>query len=371
LAIGNIHFGSLAFHPFFNATSGYSDNVYLAPEGDPNGREKSSAYISYSPGLSCDWNKTKYRIQLSYLYEFFRYDNREVDNKDLFDLDSRFDFRFGKSGNGINLDGGYRYRKTSDPFTSEQQADNRKETSAKFAVRFNLKDRFGLSFNSKLIQHRFMDYVPASKWNKDIVNLSSKASMKPFTKTDILLEYGLIISEYKNPNKPSNADSKTHTTVKLSGAIKAGFQWKNYNDSNGIGVSSPDTWRVEVDLKHTFSEFTSFQLSFERNIEDSDFRQSGQDAGFYYSNRIKLAVNHKLTYKIETLIDIFYNYSNYNNVSRKDEVWQFDLGLNYQFLDWIGASIKYNHRMRNTNINVFDAFNYRNYQSNVALNLIF
>jgi hypothetical protein len=247
LAIGNIHFGSLVFQSLLNTSSGYVNNVYLAHEGDPNEPKKSSAYISYSPGLICDWNKNKYRIRLSYLYEFFEYDKIEVDDKGLFDLDSKLDFRFGKSGNGIDLNGGYRYRKTSDPFTIEQQAANRKETSAKFAAGFNLRDRFGLSFNSKLIRHRFIEDAPARKWNKDMVNLSSKASMRPFTKTDILIEYGLAIIEYKDPNKSLYDDSKIHTlltglewkaTEKLFGAIKAGYQWKKYDNSQSPGAKS-------------------------------------------------------------------------------------------------------------------------------------
>lgn len=380
LAIGDINIGSLEFHPFLNSSSGYEDNVFLAPEGDPN--EKSSAYTSYSPGLSCDWNKNNYRIQLSYLYEFFKYDKSEVDDKDLFDLNSSFVFRFGKSGNGIDLDGGYRYRKTSDPFTSEQQADNRKESSSKFAVRFNLRDRFGLGFNSKLIKHRFMDDGLARKWNKDVINLSSKASIMPFTKTCILLEYGLTMIEYKDPNKSLNDDSKIHSlltglewkaTEKLFGAIKAGYQWKKYDYSKGSGTGSPDTWKVEIGLKHTFSEFTSLQLSFERNIEDSDFKYSGKDAGFYYSNQLQCVFNHKLNYKLETWLDVFYNYSDYNNVSREDEVWQLDLGLSYQFLDWIWASIDYQSRMRDTNIgsNELDSFDYKSNQYSVGLNLIF
>ncbi len=356
---------------------GYAYNVYLTPDWDANGK-KSSSYMSYSPGLTCDWNKTRYRIQLSCLSESFRYDNKDVDDRNLFDLDSKLVFRFGKSGNGINLDGGYRYRKTTDPFTSEQQATNRKEKSAKFNVRFNLKDRFGLSLNSKLIQHRFMDDIPASKWNKDMITISSKADLRPFTKTGILLEYKVVISEYKDPNKASNYDSKIHSlltgleweaTAKLSGAIKAGYQWKEYNELN----NQPHTWRLEVDLKHTLSELTSLQLSFERNIEDSDFNHTSKDAGVYYSNQIQFAVNHKVSYKIETWIGIYYNYSDYKDVSRKDEVWQFDLGLGYQFLDWIGAFIKYQSRNRATRIGSDDTLDldYKSNQFSVGINLKF
>jgi hypothetical protein len=388
-AIGNIHLGSIELHPFFNTTAGYVDNAYLAPDG----YEKSSSYNSFTPGIRCDWNKTKYRIQLSYLYEFFRYDIREVDDKDLFDFNSKFDFRFGKNGHGINMHGGYDYLKTSDPYTSEQRADNRKEGNVKFGVKLNMRDRFGISFDSKLIQHRFIDDTLARKWNQDIVNLLSKVNIRPFTKTDILLEYGLIISDYSNPleynsnpNETLNDNSKTHSlltgfeweaTAKIIGVFKAGYQWKKYNDPKGIGNRSPETWKVHVDLKHTLSEFTSFQLGFERSIDDSYFQYAAKDAVFYYTNRMKLALDHKLTHKIGTWVDISYNYSKYNNIPRKDEVWQFDLGVDYQFLDWIGAHINYHSRIRNTNIHESDTldnpdtFDYKNNQYNIGLNLVF
>jgi hypothetical protein len=135
---------------------------------------------------------------------------------------------------------------------------------------------------------------------------------------------------------------------------------------------------LEIGLIHTFSELTTLQLSFERNIEDSDFEHSDMEAGFYYSNQIQFAVNRKLNYKVETWFDIFYNYSNYNNVSREDEVWRIDMGLSYQFLDWIGASIKYQSRMRDTKISSNGPFlddtsdlDYKSNQFIIGLNLIF
>ncbi|MGA1840016.1 MAG: outer membrane beta-barrel protein [bacterium] len=390
-AIGNIHFGSLEFHPFFNTTAGYADNVNMIPEGDINEREKSSVYTSYSPGLNCDWNKNNHEIRLSYFYEFLNYNKEEIHDRELFDLDSKIDFRFEKSGKKIDLSGGYKYRKTFDPFSTEQQAYDRKETSSKFAAGFNFMDRFGLGFASGLIQHRFMDAEPARRYNKDVISFFSKASIRPFTKTDILLEYGLIMNEYNDPNKASYYDSKTHflltgiewaVSAKISGTIKSGYQWKYYDDPNEIGLGSPETWRAEVDLRYTFSELTSFQLRFERNIEDSDFRYAGREAGFYYSNQIQFTAKHKFNYKLETWLDIFYNYSNYNKVSREnsreDEVWQFDLGLSYQFRDWIGAGLKYRARIRDTKIVSVESISdnnsdldYKSDQISIELNIIF
>ncbi|MGA1863950.1 MAG: outer membrane beta-barrel protein [bacterium] len=386
-AIGNIHFGSLALQPFLNVSSGYADNPYLTPDRDPNEQKKSSFYSSYSPGLNCNWNKNNYGIQLSYLYEFLDYNKEEIHDRELFDLDSRLDFRFGKSGKEIYISGGHRYRKTFDPFSSEQQAYNRNETSSNFAAGFNFMDRFGLGFDSGLIQHRFKDPTPARKYDKDVINLSSKINIRPFTKTDILLEYELIVNDYKDPDKASYHDSKTHciltgiereVSAKLSGAIKAGYQWKYYNDLNDIGLGSPETWRAEVDIRHTLSALTYFQLRFERNIEDSDFKYAGQDAGFYKSNKVQFTVNHKLSYKLETWLDIYYNYSNYNRVSsedsREDEVWQFDLGISYQLRDWIGAGLKYRARIRNTKIeSIADESNldYKSDQVSIGVNLMF
>jgi len=102
-AIGNIHFGSMEIHPFLSISEGYVDNVYLTPEEATNRDKKSSGYRSYTPGLRCDWNKEKYRFRFNYLSEIVRYDNPDVDDKDLYDLDSEFDLKFGKSGHGFHL----------------------------------------------------------------------------------------------------------------------------------------------------------------------------------------------------------------------------------------------------------------------------
>ncbi|MGA1844483.1 MAG: outer membrane beta-barrel protein [bacterium] len=380
--IGNIHFGSLEIHPFLNVTEGFVDNPYLARKG----YEKTSGYRSYVPGVRCDWQKTKYRFQLSYLFEIFRYDIRDVDDKDLFDLDSAFDTQFGKSGHGLFVDGGYRYRKTSDPPTTEDRAENRRETDARLGVRLNMRDRFGIALNAGLVEHRYEDSSVADDRNRDVLTLTSKATLRPFTKTAILLEYGYTASDYCDPVQAVRSDSTTQSvltgleweaTAKLSGAIKGGYQWKEYNDASGTGDRMPETWKVAVDLKQTFSEFTSLTLAMERRIEDSTFLYAGREAEFYYSSMGRLGLDHQLTYKIGTWIDLSYTYSDYRNVPRKDEMYECRAGLDYQFLEWIWGTINGSMRQRNTNISEQDTldspdtYDYRTYQVNIGLNLVF
>jgi len=381
-SIGNIHFGSLEVHPFLNITEGFVNNPYLARKGF----EKTSGFRSYVPGVRCDWQKTKYRLQLSYLYEIFRYDIKDVDDKDLFDLDSAFDIQFGKSGHGLSVDGGYRYRKTSDPFTTEERAENRTEGDGRFGVRLNMRDRLGIAMNAGLVEHRYDDSMIADDKNRDVLTLTTKATLKPFTKTAILLEYGYIASDYCDPVQAARSDSTTQSlltgleweaTAKLAGAVKAGYQSKEYNNASGTGDRTPKTWKVAVDLKQTFSEFTFLSLAMERRIEDSTFQYAGREAEFYYSNHTKLGLDHQLTYKVGTWIDLAYTYSEYKNVPRRDEMYEFQAGIDYKFLDWIWGNINVSMRQRITNISEADTldspdtFDYRTHQLNIGLNLVF
>ena len=370
--IQNIHFGSLEVHPFFSFAEGYVDNVYLAPKG----YEKSSAYRSFTPGLRCDWNKLKYRIKLGYTFQSFKYDQRGVEDKNLYDLDSVFNFKFGKSGHGLDLDGGYRYRKTSDPYTSEDRTEVHKDTIASFGFRINMRDRIGIGINSSMDQLRYVEGSTALRRNRDIVKISPKIIIKPFTKTGILLEYQYSSNEYRDRIYAESPDSETHSaltgfeweaTEKLSGAIKAGYQWRDYDDPNGTVTRSPETWKVEVDLKQTFSEFTSLKLNLERRIEDTDYQYGGQTAQYFYSNQVELSLDHQLTYKVGTWIDLSYTLSDYHNTPREDQIWQFDLGFDYQFLDWIWGHFDYNARIRESNT----IFDYQSSQFNLGLNLVF
>lgn len=379
LAVGNIHFGSIEIHPFFSVREGYDSNISLARRG----KEESSGYRVFTPGVRCDWKKTRYNIQLSYLYDICNYDKKDVQDRDFYHLDSKYNFNFGKSGHDIDLDGKYSYRRTTEPATTEEEAESRKESNLNLGFKLNLRDRLGLGLYPSFTNYRYDDFDFAEERDRDIMRLSAKVSIRPFTRTGILLEYGYAKSEYRNTERAENDDSKTNSlltgleweaTAKLKGAVKAGYQWKDYigKDPNEIGTGSPETWKVEVDLTHRFSDFTSFRLDLERRISDSTYEtDDGQSAKYYYSNGIQFGLDHSLTYKVSTSLSIKYDYADYRNVPRRDEIWQFDLGLSYKFLDWISARVGYQNRTRECNVEDSDAYGYKSNQVNLGLNLVF
>ncbi|MBN2373330.1 outer membrane beta-barrel protein [bacterium] len=375
-AVGNIHFGSVEIHPFFSVREGYSSNVSL----DRRGEEVSSGYRVFTPGIRCDWKKTQYNFKLSYLYDIRNYDKEDIQDRNFYRLDTEYDFMFGKSGYDFDLDGKYTYRRTTEPATAEEESENRKEGNLNLGFKLNVRDRLGFGIYPKLANYRYDDFDLAQQRDRDVKGISAKASIKPFTRTGILFEYGYAKSEYINKQRAENDDSRAHSlltglewdaTAKLEGAVKAGYQWKEYIGKDQ-GTGSPETWKVAIDLTHRFTDFTSFRLDLERSISDSTYKTSdGQEARYYYSNGIQFGLNHSLTYKVSTSLKIKYDYSDYTNVPRNDQIWQFDLGLGYKFLDWISAQVSYQNLTRECSVEDSDAYDYKSYQFNLGLNLVF
>lgn len=370
-AVGNLRLGSMEIHPFFSIREGYSSNVHLNSKGE----EKASGYRAFTPGIRCNWDRTRLWFKLGYYYEIFRYDRKDVATdllgKDLYDLDSQYGLRFGRAGHDFKVDGGYRNRRTTEPSTSEELAENRKEQDIRFGLSLSIMDRFNISVNPGLRTERYDYEALAAQRDRDITSVTTTFGIRPFTKTSIILRYGYSKNEYKNTERAENDDSKTHSistglswaaTAKLSGSIAAGYQWKKYV-RGAEETRSPNTWRLEADLRQNFSEYTSLTLSMDRRITDTTYN----DVKYYYENIVRLGLSHRLTYKVRTWFDIGFDYADYRQDPRTDSKWNVGLGFNYRFLEWVSGQVGYSSQIRDSNVEN----NYRANQISMGLNFVF
>jgi hypothetical protein len=365
-----IHFPdvNLEIDPYVFVTQTWDSNIYYEPED-----EKDDFVTTVSPGVACrwPWRAGRYLLKLGYVADIINFWEYTAESRvdHTAQISAQFDFN-----HGARLELMDRFRRTKDPADSENTQDyqrNRNIASAEISVEREKFD-FGLKYTN--IRDYYDDLEYLNKW---IHIFSPRIYYRLLAKASLLAQYDYGLVRYDHPGDPhSNAEYHQpmlgltgKLSQKLTGTIKAGYQWRYYSDKEKKDFTG---WVVRADLRYDYSSRTSFGLFGERSVNESSY----QNQSYYSLFRVGADVQQELGRRLILSLSGWYQLNKYPEETaqgtktdkRKDNLWAGFADLRYQVLEWLSADLIYAYRKRDSDFPVFD---YDRHQVSLQLAAIF
>ena len=184
-------------------------------------------------------------------------------------------------------------------------------------------------------------------------------------RTAALVEYQHIVKDYDVGNVYDSTADLVFLGVqfdpagKLKGDIKAGYGWKDYDESLPVRSNTSNTWMVASHVRFDQSKYTNFQLVAIREFQD--------DADFgnvpYYRTFASLTAEHFFTYKIGASAIVAYQQNDYTEDApdpltgsfgkRNDDIWTFGVGAFYNIQKYLKTRLDYQYITRDSNFNTY------------------
>jgi hypothetical protein len=350
-AAGNMHYGQLEIHPSVSLTETYNDNIF------PLQSDRKADWITtITPGI---------KLALPYRRHLFTAEyNAVIDlhskysSEDTTDQNGRVlaDFKIGSL---FGLTVGDTYTKGHEPraTSASGQIEKFERNAPSISATYQLANRSKIQ----------LDYTRA-RWNFQVNDFrthdedltSAYFYYRFMPKTSAFVEYDWRNFSYDQ--KTNGLDSQAYIgwlgltweiSERTRGTVKAGYHQKNFKD-----VSNRDygTWGASVDVKHAFSDAASLYLIAMRDVNESRVANTY----YYVTTGAYAEYTHKLTEKISAVARVSYGVDDYSNViapdtqTRSDKTFLGGAGLKYQMRDWVGFSLDYNYRNRNSNIPAYN-----------------
>jgi len=155
-------------------------------------------------------------------------------------------------------------------------------------------------------------------------------------------------------------------SAKLTGTIKFGYTFKNYDNFLAGRNNSPDSFALGIQTLYRYSNFTQISLTAQRSIqEDLDF---GNNA--YENTAVYLTVSHEWHFfRLTTYASASYTNNSYLNdvvdsatgvlQLRKDRIITFGAGAGRPLTKWLRLRLDYSYADRGSN---FSGFTYNEHR---------
>jgi opacity protein-like surface antigen len=221
-------------------------------------------------------------------------------------------------------------------------------------------NRFGWSLEYRDIMYNYETdgWQSENRWDN---NVNAIATYRIFTKTYLLAElnYGNI-----NYCSDTNSDAnlyqgligvKGKLTAKLTGTVKAGWQYRDYTRSTQKDCDSPVTM---AGLLEQFTDRDTLSIDWIRSPYESLYTGTN----YYVDNSIALKYKHKFTEKLTGNLKGLYRLSQYPTETvvggawkkRLDNTWSVGAGAEYAVQKWLTCKAGYDFIQRKSNFGTFD-----------------
>ena len=131
-------------------------------------------------------------------------------------------------------------------------------------------------------------------------------------------------------------------TARTTGEVSAGRTTKDFKDP---ALTDPTTTTVAGRLSWTPRERTSFSLYGSRDFEES----TATFGDFYISELIGASVHESIAERWKAFAYLNNTKDHYNS-GRRDELWDYGLGLDYSFRRWLSVGAQYTILNRKSNV---------------------
>jgi len=340
------------FYPSVSATYTSEDNVFRQPT-----IEISDSALTLSPELLFINTFGKHQFTAEYVGEFASYDKRSTENYAdhslvldvLYDLSRKFNVELQAS-----YKKGHESRATSGiVFTDiNEWAENR--VFARFAYgRKTAKAR--LEFDVALSDLEYTNNNQSSR-DRKTTEVSARALYNVGSKTSIFGELKRNTYNYVNP-AVQNFDSveefyhvgvRWDATNKTAGMFKVGLFSKDFDsaaETNGDDISYEATilWKPK-----TYSHFT---LGF-----SSEPKETITTDSFYTRSVVSLNWDHSFNSRLSLNVNLKEGEDDFTG-TRKDDLSNAGIGINYKFRRWLDVGLNYTTEKRDSTDNTMDYTN--------------
>ena len=363
-AEANLHIGQLRIDPFLTASDSFSDNIYFTPE-NPADPPKRDSYMTYTPGIKLQLPFGRDRFEAEYFAVVTRYATSRGEDTTDHNASGSLDVKVGRRfdiGLSENFVKGHEDRGQSATGFIETYRNN--TATAAFSYQLATRSKIEIDAGKST-----WDYIESPFRDRDDYLLTGYLYYRFLPKTSVFLEYDRKKADYEYSNSIGEATGSFQDLNSLQQSGQIGFTWEFSEKSKGTikggmlkkdfeSSQNPDysgaTW--SVDIRHDFSQLASLQLvglrePKEANVEGTNYYvTTGGYGEFSFHILTKLSVvAHGSWGK-----DKFSNIIPGESALRQDRTTQSGGGLKYAIGKWGEIGFDYNHRVRQSNIPVYE-----------------
>jgi opacity protein-like surface antigen len=364
-AKGNIKLGDiLRVHLGLKVQETWDDNIFNTAE-----EEKEDLISTLTPGLLFSMGD-RYKFEIGYAIDMHAYSDYTDEDYTNQAAMAGMDLNFA---GGLKLDVSDRYTDTKDvrPEVGQERSSHISNTfkaGAKYPFP-GKKLTVGLNYSQFYLKY---DQEENKETNRSDDTPGVFVHYKFLPKMSLALEYTYTNTDYfDSEDESTDADSVSQrwnvglfwdATAKLSGKLSTGWSIKEYDnseDSDGNEYSDEDIWAVSVALGYKVTEKTSLSLRILRSLEETTYsgdNVAGEVSGasHYTNTGGKLGILQKLDPKVTLSAGVGYNEHEYNNLesgfdTRRDDIIDFNIGLDYDIRNWLSAGIGYSFSETDSN----------------------
>lgn len=342
-AEGNIHLGQIQINPYFNFRQEYRSNIYLTED-----KETSDFITFFTPGVRFYLPSPNGDTELDYHVDLLSYWDNDENNTQRQSLHFKGDWQIGKNYNLLLED---LFENTDDPATSELTAPEDRIRN-RFNTAFSWQGRrTGLEggFTSIRDDYRSINQLDRTE---NYFTLIGSYRFLPKTNSLVQYRYGEIRYDEKTPNRDASyheltAGVRGTFSPKLTGELRAGFQWRDYED---VSREDFDGTVVYASIIHQLNPRVQTTLSLEKGVQEATFAGSN----YYDYTRFNVNYKHLMGRKHILKAGVGYESDDFSQATRKDSIWDLNLGWDYNIQPWITIGASYRFRNRDSSLTSYD-----------------
>ncbi len=181
-------------------------------------------------------------------------------------------------------------------------------------------------------------------------------------KTNFFVEYRIIQSVYDEQDQGYDKDSTSNylfgginwqSSVSTSFSGKAGYQDKTYDSDQYQDQNNKGAFAYQLQWDWLMTDKSSLLLKTTYSTEETDTLAALFKS--VWSNR--LGFTHRFTNRLRGDMQFIYENSDYDlleDLSRTDDRYFFDIGLQFAFYKWLSLGAAYTFDMKDSNIDLLD-----------------
>ncbi len=359
-AAQGLQLGPFRVLPSLGFSVEYDDNILLTPDN-----EIDDVIFHVLPGVVLELPSRRYAIRLGYQADILRYwDNTDLDTVHHSVLaDARVNFLFGL---GLRLTD--RFIITDEfagfPVPELTERVERYENTLDAGVDYTVRERYTLDVNYRWFMVDYQDDPEFDQFDRDDHTITGTLFYRVFPKTSILGELDYTLVRYDIPAVADDRDSdawrfmlgvKGDITAKTSLLIKAGWEWKDYDNP---GREDWDGLVAEANVIWKYREPSEVRLFGGRANVESLFEGSN----YYVSSYGGVEVRHFLSERLILRVRGLGGLNEYpeditvgtTTGEREDTFFEAGVALKYQMRRWLAFELGYNFLNLDSNFDEFD-----------------
>jgi hypothetical protein len=341
--------GPLLVTPYLEYDGLYRSNIYLSPTNPQ------SDYINaVTPGVEVELPfGGLHRLSMGYLGQYWMYSDHTEESH--YDHNANIDAEINFRG-GLSLRGGDAFRAATEERTTE--TGRRRpylQDTPYFLASYNVseKTKIQATYQYDIWQYdRSIDQI--DNYRNNLAGLFLFYKFLP--RTSALAGYVFSSRVYPSYTQDNNIQNSPFIgltwdpTTKLTGNIKFGYTFQNYENHLPGRNNSPNSWAFSLGSIYRYSRYTTLNLSAQRSIQqDIDFANAT-----YYSTALWVSLTHDWAYfRVASYVSFAYANSSYVNSGinpstgllspREDNTYTIGAGVSRPLTPWLRLRLDYNY----------------------------